>query len=323
MRIADANQQWLHESLAGSGIGIDFGAARVRIRTELRHLAEMIQIVYHAFPVDEPYGMFDATAVVRRVRGLRSRVRPQIELVCDGMRDLEPFPLDTPLPLLEWGTNYALASRMFCYLLLHAGVVERRGCAVVMPAMPGSGKSTLTAALSLRGFRLLSDEFGVVQLEDSRLLPLLRPVALKNDSIDVIREFAPDAVIGPRFPKTHKGTVAHLAPLRAHVDARHTSATPALVVFPHFDAGAGVELEPVSQARAFARLAVNSFNYDALGPDGFDALGHLVRECGCWQLRYGDLTGAIEAIEQLVDGLPLPPSNRASALRSPVANVVE
>ena len=97
-----------------------------------------------------------------------------------------PFPLDTPLPLLEWGTNYVIATRLFCYLLLHAGVVERGGRAIVMPALPGSGKSTLTAALTLRGFRLLSDEFGVVRLGDARLLRMLRPLALKNESIDVI-----------------------------------------------------------------------------------------------------------------------------------------
>ncbi len=144
---------------------------------------------------------------------MRGYVRPQCELLCDGVRELEPFPLDTPLPLLEWGTNYALATRLFCYLLLHAGVVERGGRAIVMPAMPGSGKSTLTAALTLRGFRLLSDEFGVVRLSDARLLRMLRPLALKNESIDVIQRFEPTAVIGPRFPKTHKGTVAHLAPL--------------------------------------------------------------------------------------------------------------
>jgi predicted ATPase len=33
-------------------------------------------------------------------------------------------------------------------------VVERDGHALILPAMPGSGKSTLTAALVQRGWRL-------------------------------------------------------------------------------------------------------------------------------------------------------------------------
>jgi len=287
--------------LSSSGLGIDFGAARSRVRTSLPAVAGMIRTVYAGYLAEDSEGMFDVTVELHRVRGLRGHLRPQCELLCDGVRELEPFPLHTPLPLLEWGTNYVIATRMFCFLLLHAGVVERGGRAIVMPALPGSGKSTLTAALTLRGFRLLSDEFGVVRLADARLLRMLRPLALKNESIDVIQRFEPSAVIGPRFPKTQKGTVAHLAPQASHVDARHEVANPALVVFPRFDPSAGVELEPVQKTRAFARLAVNSFNYHALGPDAFDALGQLVHESSCWQLRYGDLEGAIKAIGELLD----------------------
>ncbi len=318
MRIADISDDVLLRHLASDGVGIDFGAARSRVRTRLPEVAGMIRTVYGGYIADDPAGMFDVTVDLRRVRGLRGRIRPQCELLCDGVRELEPFPLDTPLPLLEWGTNYALATRLFCYLLLHAGVVERGGRAIVMPAMPGSGKSTLTAALTLRGFRLLSDEFGVVRINDSRLLRMLRPLALKNESIEVIQRFEPAAAIGPRFPKTKKGTVAHLAPLPAHVDARQEVAAPALVVFPRFDPSAGVELEPVSKTRAFARLAVNSFNYHALGPDAFDALGRLVDESSCWQLRYGDLDGAIKALGDLLDEAR-PIDESAPAARDPQA----
>lgn len=301
VRIAEAGDAALGAALATGGIGLDFGAARARIRSELPALPALLRTVYGSYEIEPSEGLFDVTVCLRRVRGLRRWLRPQIELLCDGVRDFEPFPADTSLPLLEWGTNYAIATRLYCDLLLHAGVVERGGRAIVMPAMPGSGKSTLTAALSLRGFRLLSDEFGVVRLSDAQLLPMLRPVALKNASIDVIRAFAPEAVMGPRFPKTHKGTVAHLAPLAEHVEARHRPASPALVIFPRFDASAGVELEAVPRARAFARLAVNSFNYDALGPDGFDALTALVQASTCWTLRYGDLEGAVRAIGELLD----------------------
>jgi hypothetical protein len=264
-------------------------------------LPELLRTVYANYAIEERSALFDVTVELRRVRGLRRWLRPQVKLLIDAVRELEPFPLDTPLPLLEWGMNYALASRLSCYLLLHSGAVERHGRAVLLPAMPGSGKSTLTAALVSRGYRLLSDEFGVVRLDNGQIIPLLKPLALKNESIDVIARFAPNETIGPRFPKTQKGTVAHLAPARRDVDARHSSATPGLVIFPKYDPTAGVDVQPVPGARAYARLAVNSFNYEVLGPDGFDAMGRLIQASKCYQLSYGDLEGAIGAIGRLID----------------------
>jgi HprK-related kinase A len=164
--------------------------------------------------------------------------------------------------------------------------------------MPGSGKSTLTAALTARGFRLLSDEFGIVRLADAQLLPLLRPIGLKNESIDVIARFAPQAPLGPRFPKTRKGTVAHLAPADAAIAARHVPARAALIVFPRFDPAVETQVAPIPKARAFGRLAVNSFNYETLGPAGFDAVSRLVAHSDSFQLVFRDLEQAINAIEQ-------------------------
>ncbi|MCX8005498.1 MAG: HprK-related kinase A [Burkholderiaceae bacterium] len=298
MPLADIDLAPLGERLSNEGLTLDCGAARIRIRSDLPELAPLLRILYRGYaPLPAAAGC-DVSVRLRRGRGLRRWLRPQVELVIDGARELEPFPRDTPLPLLEWGLNYALASRLTCHLLLHAGAVERGGRAVLLPAMPGAGKSTLTAALALRGWRLLSDEFGVVRLTDAQLLPLLRPVALKNESIDVIARFAPEAVIGPRFPKTHKGTVAHLAPRPEDVAACHRPAQTTLVIFPRFEAGRGVALEPLPRARAFARLAVNSFNYEFLGPDAFDALGRLLAGASCYQLVYGDLEAAVAAIQE-------------------------
>jgi len=299
--VADSDRVALAARLLGRGLGLDLGAATIRIRSDVPELAGLLQTLYGSYRVEDELELFDVTVKLRRARGLRRLIRPQVELLVDAAVEFEPFPLDTPLPLLEWGVNYALASRLCCYLLLHSGVVERRGRAVLLPAMPGSGKSTLTAALALRGFRLLSDEFGVVRLSDSHLLPMLRPIALKNESIDVISRFETKAVIGPRYPKTHKGTVAHLAPKSEHVDACHVPAAPALIVFPRHDPSVEMQMEPVTQARAFARLAVNSFNYEILGPDGFDALGRVAQACTCYQLRYRDLDRAVDAIAELLD----------------------
>jgi HprK-related kinase A len=299
LRVADVSAAALARALAGPGVALDFGLARARIRSDCPTLAPRMARVYGAFPWEPAAGFFDVTVALRRRRGWRRFVRPQVEFVVDGERPFEPFPADTELPLLEWGLNYCLALRAQHVLLLHAGVVERDGLAIVLPALPGSGKSTLVAGLACRGWRLLSDEFGAVRLADGCCLPVLRPVALKNESIDVVRRAAPHAVLGPTYPRTRKGDVAHLAPDAAAVAQRHAGATPVAVVFPKFRLGVETALEPLPGARAFAKLAANSFNYQVLGPEGFRAMRTLLDQAQPWRLRFGSLDAGIAALDGL------------------------
>lgn len=315
MRLRNLDPGEVRARLAGKGLALDLGAARVRVRTTVPGLPEAIRTVYGAFPVDAVEGFFDISVRMIRTRGLRRDIRPQVDFFVDGGLPFSPFPADTHLPLLEWGINSCFADRSQHYLLLHAGVVEKGGHAAVLPALPGSGKSTLTAALVCRGYRLLSDEFAVVRLPDRMLLPMLKPLALKNESIDVIRAFAPDAVLGPSFPGTRKGTVAHLAPDELSVDSRRVSARPALIVFPQYATGAELVAHPVPKSRAFARLAANSFNYELLGPEGFDAVGDLIEACECYRLQFSRLEEAIETIDELIEIVsePLPAPRDTSA----------
>ena len=306
MRLSDLREPAVRDMLLGTGIGLDLGAASIRVRSDVPEVAPMLAKLYGAFPVAEHAGLFDVTVSLRRARGLRRALRPQVEPWIDGAMEFERFPRDTPLPLLEWGINYALAARLGNHLLMHAGALEINGRGLLLPAMPGSGKSTLTAALSRRGFRLLSDEFGVIRLSDRRLLAMLRPIALKNESIDVMRSFDRSVIIGPAFPKTRKGTVAHMAPQLKDVKAIHDAVDPTCIVFPQFDSAAGVELTPLPRARAFARLVVNSFNYEVLGPEAFDALCDVVQACSCYELRYGDLNQAVSVMTEVVNET-LPP----------------
>jgi hypothetical protein len=177
--------------------------------------------------------------------------------------------------MFEWVMNWCVTHRAHSYLIIHAAVLERHGRAVVLPAPPGSGKSTLCAALVTRGWRLLSDEMTLVRLEDGAVLPLPRPVSLKNGSIDVIRAFAPDAVLSPPVENTTKGTIAHLKAPPASI-ARADPARPAFIVFPRYEAGPPPALSPLPKARAFMSVAENAFNYQVLGVRGFTALGCLI-----------------------------------------------
>ena len=302
-RLADLSIDALTALLAGRGLSLDFGDARARIRSEVAALAPAIQRAYGEFAHDADAAFHDVAVRLRRRGGAERLGGARVELESDADIPFAPFPAGIHLPLLEWGLNYLLAQRLNHRLLVHAGVVELDGRAIVMPALPGTGKSTLTAALVTRGARLLSDEFGIVDLEDARLHPLVRPVSLKNASIDIMSAFASDATFVPRFPGTRKGTVAYLAPDARSYRERRVPAVPGLVLFPRYEPGAQIRVETLSKARAFAKLAVNSFNYEILGPDGFDAVGRLLQASEVYRLSYGSLADAIDAIGELVSRL--------------------
>jgi HprK-related kinase A len=199
--------------------------------------------------------------------------------------------------LFEWGCNFLIGRRFNDLILFHAGILERDGLALLLPALPGSGKSTLTAALAQRGWRLMSDEFGAFDPALGAFRAILKPVGLKNQSIDVIREFSPDAAIGPSFEKTRKGTVAHLAPGLGAVDRRQELAHPGAIVLPKWQRGSSTRFERISEQVTFPALAFNAFNYAVLGPIAFQSAIQLVRSCPAWQLIYSDLDDALAALD--------------------------
>ncbi|MBF0191256.1 MAG: HprK-related kinase A [Magnetococcales bacterium] len=299
MRICDLTPDELARRLLKTGVRWRAGPFVTRLHSEPRDFSDLFHRLYGAHRLVEADSseVTDFHIALRRGRGVRRWWRPQIFFDLDGPTELAPFPLDHALPLFEWGFNYGIARRSNQYLMLHSAVVARGERAVILPGLPGSGKSTLCAALVARGWRLFSDEFALVRPETGLLHPLPRPIALKNDSIDIIRAFHPEAVIGPVFPKTRKGNVAHMQPPAASVYAEAETARPTWVITPRFQPQAPAELDPVPLDHGFMRLAAHSFNYELMGARGFATVARLTRSCRFFELTYGDLAEAVALLD--------------------------
>ena len=284
------------------GLGLQTGAMRVRLRSDVPEVRRVIHSLYryHRLRPQQQW-LADFHIYLERPRGLRRWWRPQVIMHSDAKTPFEPFRLDHAYPLFEWSFNWTIAMNAHQFLLLHAAVVEKDGVAVIMPALPGSGKSTLCSALMLKGWRLLSDEFGIIRPSDNSLSmhPLPRPIPLKNASIDVIRNFSPDAVLGPTYPETRKGAVAHLMATEQSQRNSDQPAPAGWLLFPLYQAGAELHIESVPKAHTFLKLSGNSFNYKLQGARGFQTVTTLVNRCPAYQLRYSDLNSAIDRIETL------------------------
>ncbi|MCK6461761.1 MAG: HprK-related kinase A [Planctomycetes bacterium] len=298
MRVADLDPPAFRERLRGAGVRLRTGPFVTSLRTTYGDLADAIRCVYADHEIGEG-GFADFHVAIVPPRGTRRWIRRQALFLLDGWPLFEPYPGRLTMPLFEWGLNWCVGGAGHEYLILHAAVLERGGRALLMPAKPGVGKSTLCAALAHRGFRLLSDEMALLRPADGMVHPIPRPIGLKEESIEVIRRFVPEAVFGPLWHGTVKGTVAHLRPPADAVRRAREPATPAWIVFPSWRRGAPARFSPHGRADAFLRCADHGLNYATLGLRGFETLAALVERCRCLEFEYGELAEAVAAFERL------------------------
>ena len=282
----------MQRRLSGSGLRILTGPVVTCVQSRLSAVAEGIRLLYAEHQVGGSSDFADFHVRVDRPFGLRRWLRPQVVFQFDGAPPFNPLPGDQGIPLLEWGLNWCVSGHLHQFLILHAAVVERRGLALLLPAPPGSGKSTLCAGLVSRGWRLLSDELALISPETGDVVPLVRPISLKNASIAVISRFAPAMTIGPAVHDTLKGSVAHVKPPLESVRRQSEPAKPRWVVVPRYAASEPARLHALPKGRMFMHLADSAFNYEVHGRRGFDLIGDLVTSCDCYEFSYSDLEEA-------------------------------
>jgi HprK-related kinase A len=298
--LADLPTGELQRQIASTGLRLRVGPVVAEVRSPFKAVANSIALHYAAHEVATAADFADFHVAVEAPRGVRRWVRAQALFRFDGSPPFNPLPASQAFPLFEWGLNWCISAYCHQYLIIHAAVVERGGRALVLPAPPGSGKSTLCAALVAHGWRLLSDELALIDMERLELIPLPRPISLKNDSIGAIRQFWPAGLMSPVVHDTVKGSVAHVQPPAASVRRSAEPAVPGWVVLPRFAANHATRLEPLSKAAGFMQLADNAFNYSVHGRAGFEALAELITASACFQFTYGgSLQDAVQVFATL------------------------
>ncbi|MFO1193801.1 MAG: HprK-related kinase A [Rhodoferax sp.] len=289
----------MKERLANEGVVLPCGPFHVRITSDLDEVAIGLETLYADFPEPDPRGFVDFEVRVASTSPLRRYVRRQARFVCDGRVPFKPLPARQAFAMLEWGLNWVISSHAHDHLVVHAAAVERGGRALMLVADPGSGKSTLCAALVHQGWRLLSDELALVNLATGLLTPIARPVNLKNRSIDIVRALGPGVQIGPVCTDTAKGDVAHMRPPADSVAALQRPARPWMLVFPHYQEGADLAVRAPGKAHAFAEMVRHSFNFALLAGDGFRSIGRLMDQVRVFDMRYGALEQVLPEIQRL------------------------
>lgn len=300
MIVADLSAGELRRQLGKPGLRIRVGPIVANICSSFPLVGQAVGLHYAAHEVLAPTEFADFHVSVEPAPGLRRWIKPQAVFRFDANPPFNPLPAGQAFPLLEWGLNWCVSAHCHQYLIVHAAVVEWHGRAMILPAPPGSGKSTLCAALVARGARLLSDELALIDAESRSVIPLPRPISLKNESIRAIATFWPDAAMSPVVHDTLKGSVVHVRPPAASVHDSHRPAEPGWIVLPRYAAGEPTQFTPLSRSAAFMRLVDCAFNYSVLGRRGFEILADVVARSKPFEFRYGGLLeDAVRALDDM------------------------
>ena len=278
-------------------ITLSIGPATFRIGSAWPDPIRELKRLYANYPA--PADDFaDFTVRLEPAGALRRWLRPSIFITGDhGLADAAPMSLPHGLLAAEMGMNLQMALGWRRHLLLHASSVEKNGRVLVMTGESGSGKSTLAAQLGERGWRLMGDEFALLDVATGVVLPFPRLVSLKNRAIGVMAAEVPAERMGPLMAGTAKGDIRHMVPRAEAVARMDEGASPALLLFPRF--GHAPDIRSVGHGETFMRLTQASTNYVALGEPGFAALTRFVKTVPAKAIDFPSGNEAIAMVERL------------------------
>lgn len=179
-------------------------------------------------------------------------------------------------------------------LFLHSAALHRNGRAILLIAPSGTGKSTLTWALTEHGFTYLSDELAPVDPETGLLQPYPHALCLKS------RPPAPYPLTREVIETTR---TLHVPVERLKSFARPGEQYPVEQIFFLFrdETPAKPSLTPLGQAETATRLYANALNQLAHENSGLAAVAALAQRIPAHTLQIGELGTSVALLVQHLD----------------------
>jgi hypothetical protein len=192
------------------------------------------------------------------------------------------------------------AVRSYDFLFyLHAGVVgSKEGC-VILPAAAGSGKSSLTLALTQRGYPYFSDEVALIDRATFLVPPMPLAMCIKDTGWEVAAPYRPEIRDIASHRRSDGKLERYLAPPSGAT--KHAPAPVSHIFFPRYDAAGPTELRPVPRADALRSLMGECL---ALRQRLDEPLVHRIVQwisgIDCFDLPFSSLDAAADLIGQII-----------------------
>ncbi|MEJ0020633.1 MAG: PqqD family peptide modification chaperone [Acetobacteraceae bacterium] len=216
---------------------------------------------------------------------------------CAGLGELAPLAKATVWRTGLGGDDYLLN--------LHAGVVAGPAGAVLLPAPPGSGKSTLTAALVRSGLDYFSDEVALLAADDLAVMAFPLAMCIKLTGLAAMQALYPGSDALPVHTRVDGKRVVYLPLPRDRVPEPGARRQVAAIVFPRYDPGATSTIRPLARPEALARLMSQCVGVGpVLQAADIARLVAWIRGIPCFEAVYPDLPLVVAAIGRMVGAAP-------------------
>ena len=182
-------------------------------------------------------------------------------------------------------------------MALHASSVAKNGNAVVFSAIGGSGKSTLSALLKVRGYYFINDDF-ITTDEKGFVFPFPAAISVKKGSVKTLSPFYPELEkITSNI--TRIGKKVQYLPVE-NLSGNYESGFPIKAfVFVKYDSEAKPVFEPVDKKTALQELLEETW----VKPENknVEAFFNWVENTHFYRLHYSENQQALNFVEQLFE----------------------
>lgn len=212
---------------------------------------------------------------------------------CERLDQLVPM-VHANVLLATYGANESL-------MAIHAAAVSRGDRCVLLPGLPGNGKSTLTAALLAAGYGFCTDDLAMLTGEPLRLVPLPLRLGIKSGSWNVLRSRVPDLDATPSYLRADGQQIKYWLPPLAQLPPEGHRFNVAAVVFPRYRAGARCELAAIPRSVGLLRISEAGYHLQGrLDADWLEATLAWLEALACYELEYSDLDEALAAFAEVL-----------------------
>lgn len=185
----------------------------------------------------------------------------------------------------------------FWLMTVHAAALTNGRKTILIPAVSGSGKTTMAAMLQRKGFKLISDDFVPID-KDSRAWPFPIAMSVKEGAMNLISSIYPDLVERPLTKTNARKTVRYLNPTLDYDIS--TMAFPIHeVISIKYDPSVDFEFGEADRLKSIKLMLDQSWILPNSG--NADIFLELVSKWSFYQLTYSNNSKALDQISQLFD----------------------
>lgn len=216
-------------------------------------------------------------------------------IYCNGKPEGRAIRLSSVGPMVK-SALWTIAVNAHDFLLdLHAGVVGKDGRCILLPAAPGSGKSSLTTALAHSGLDYYSDEVALVERFSFQVAPVPLAICVKNTGWDLMSRYYPEL---PNLPIHRRGDDKLVRYVPPPSDAIHSKpARVSHIIFPRYSMDGPTRLVPLERSAALARLMDQCLALRLrLDPVSVRSLVGWISDIDCYALAFSSLDEAVTLI---------------------------